>query len=273
MSTRIESTAGRRLHLTRVAVGRYLTVLLGVLVAYYVTLPLVPWETVRPGSPLGQSVGILAALLLLGAAAFSPAKRWRGFLRYPPGWMDAHIVLGGLAAWLAFAHAAGRFTRAPGWILLAIVGLMLLGVYGRLVALRLHYRGFATPAAFEPAVAGTAPGLAELASRKRALVDRLDPGAVEGTFSLTLGHWMRHPLLAWRFQRLALAEERLVYERRGLEGGLAFWLRRNWRLVHMSLAALALLGIAAHTVVTLFFADYAAATAGEPEVYWWHFRR
>lgn len=273
MSTELTGIVRRRWRLTLPTVRRYLAVLVGLLVAYYVVLPFLPWEVVRPGSPLGQSIGIVAALLFLGAAAFSPAKRLRGLVRYPPAWMDAHLAIGGLAALLAFVHAAGRFTRAPGWILLAIVGLVALGVYGRLIALRLHYRGFATPAAFQPAARDVAAPLAALAAQKRTLLAQLDPQAFEGTFSLTLGHWLRHPRLAWRFQRLAWQEERLVYARRELDGGLALWLRRNWRLVHMTLAGLVLVGIAAHVVVTLFFADYAAHAAGEPDVYWWHFRR
>lgn len=273
METHVGHAARRRPRLTRGGVGRYLLALLAALLLYYAALPFLPWTAVRPGSPFGQSIGIVAALLFVGAAAFSPAKRVRGLLRYPPQWMDAHIIVGGLAALLAFVHAAGRFTRAPGWILLAIVGLLLLGLYGRLVALRLHYRGFATPAAFQPAAPDAAAPLAQLAARKRALVARLAPDASEGTFSLALADWLRHPRLAWRFQRLAWEEERLVYARRGLEGGLALWLRRNWRLAHMTLAVLTLVGIAAHVVVTLFFAAYAAATAGEPDIYWWHFRR
>ncbi|MBI4504500.1 MAG: hypothetical protein HY691_03110 [Chloroflexi bacterium] len=273
MSTHVGDLARRRPRLTRVAVGRYLLALLAALVLYYAVLPFLPWEAVRPGSALGQSLGIVAGLLFLAAAAFSPAKRIRGLLHYPPIWMDAHILVGGLAALLAFVHAAGRVTRAPGWILLAIVGLLLLGIYGRLVALRLHYRGFATPAAFQPASPDAAAALSTLVAQKRALVAQLAPAAAEGTFSLSPAHWLRHPALAWRFQLLAWVEERQVYQRRGLEGGLALWLRRNWRLVHMSFALLTLLGIAAHVVVTLFFADYAAAAAGEPDVYWWHFRR
>jgi hypothetical protein len=107
--------------------------------------------------------------------------------------------------------------------------------------------------------------------RKHALLARLAPGADEGTFALALGHWALQPLRALRYYALSLEERRRM---RGLAaagyqsemGALERW----WRLGHLLLAWLVVLGLLAHVVTTVFFAQWAA---GEREVYWWHLGR
>jgi hypothetical protein len=47
-------------------------------------------------------------------------------------------------------------------------------------------------------------------------------------------------------------------------------LERGWRVAHLALAWLAVLGLLAHAVTTLFFAQWAA---GDREVYWWYLRK
>jgi hypothetical protein len=47
-------------------------------------------------------------------------------------------------------------------------------------------------------------------------------------------------------------------------------LERVWRVGHLVLAWLAILGLLAHVVTTLFFAEFAAWGR---EIYWWHIRK
>ena len=46
-------------------------------------------------------------------------------------------------------------------------------------------------------------------------------------------------------------------------------LGRWWRIGHLALAGLAVVGLVAHVVTVLFFAQWAA---GDRPVYWWHVR-
>jgi hypothetical protein len=48
------------------------------------------------------------------------------------------------------------------------------------------------------------------------------------------------------------------------------WSERVWRVGHLGLAWLAILGLLAHVVTTVFFAEFAA---GGREIYWWHLRK
>jgi hypothetical protein len=45
---------------------------------------------------------------------------------------------------------------------------------------------------------------------------------------------------------------------------------RWWRVDHLVLAWLAVVGLMAHVATTLFFAQWAA---GQREVYWWYIRK
>jgi len=55
----------------------------------------------------------------------------------------------------------------------------------------------------------------------------------------------------------------------GYQSEMSAW-DRWWRVGHLVLAWLAVLGLVAHVVTTLFFAQWAA---GDREVYWWYIRR
>jgi hypothetical protein len=58
-------------------------------------------------------------------------------------------------------------------------------------------------------------------------------------------------------------------EAAGYHARMAVW-ERVWRVGHLVPAWLAVLGLVAHIVTTIFFAEFAA---GGREVYWWHLRR
>ena len=97
---------------------------------------------------------------------------------------------------------------------------------------------------------------------KQALLEILEPTASEALFSPALRHWFRHPVLSFRYLRLAEQEADLIGARQQ-SGFLLQWSRR----IHMLLAVLFITGLIAHIVTVLFFAGYAA---GDGPITWWH---
>ena len=97
---------------------------------------------------------------------------------------------------------------------------------------------------------------------KQLILGRLDPTAAEALFSPNLKHWLTHPLLSLRYQRLISMEADMVGSRQSA-GLVMAWSRR----LHMLAAVLFYLGLISHVVVVLFFAGYAA---GDGEIDWWH---
>ncbi len=188
-----------------------------------------------------------------------------------PWWHQLHLLLGLLGGSMAVLHSAGRLGKAPTLVLLAALGIMALGLYGRLLAGRLAYRGFAgDPGVFLPADTARPRAALPLIKEKERLLSALEPRASEGTFSLTPGHWLRHPVASAGFALLALQEEQLVLRMRSLSWSPVLLLQRYWRFLHLLLVALLLLGVLAHSIMVLFFAGY-IAEGSEP--YWWYIRR
>jgi hypothetical protein len=104
--------------------------------------------------------------------------------------------------------------------------------------------------------------LRRLIAEKEQLLERLHPGAREGTFSVTLPHWLRSPRLAAAYVRLAREESRVIGRRSALDARQAWW-----RPLHLALAWIFVLGIAIHVVTVTFFAGYVAD--GKP-ITWWY---
>jgi hypothetical protein len=107
--------------------------------------------------------------------------------------------------------------------------------------------------------------------KKRSLLTTIEPAGREGTFALALSHWAAHPWRAARYYALSLEERRRMRALgaagyRSAMGACERW----WRVGHLVLAWLAVLGLLAHVITTLFFAQWAA---GNREVYWWHLRK
>ena len=97
---------------------------------------------------------------------------------------------------------------------------------------------------------------------KQRILQRLDKNASEALFSPNLKHWLRHPLLSLRYQRLISIEANMVGARQSA-GLVMAWSRR----LHMLVASLFYLGLISHVIVVLFFAGYAA---GGDEITWWY---
>jgi hypothetical protein len=218
------------------------------------------WST--PGSTELYLTGVLGALLLLVSMVFVVVKR-SGRGQVAPAWFVAHVVCGALGTVLVVVHSAGFLRRPPALLLLALLGLIVLGVWARV---RLSARMAATFATKQRAFAAAGPesraALAAVIERKRALLAALDPSAREATFSPTLAHWIRSPRESLRYARLVREENGLVGTRAsvGLEQA---W----WRPLHLALAYLFVLGLVIHVITVTFFAGY---VAGGGPITWWH---
>jgi hypothetical protein len=236
--------------------------------AYAVLAPRIARFDPRPGAPVGQTLGVVAAGLMLATLLYLPAKRGDTITVANRRLVLAHIILGVTGAGVAVAHSRLVVAHPPILVLLAFLGLLVTGVYGRVVASRRLGPSFGRGGhPFRPA-ADAPPSLHSLMQRKRGLLAGIEPGGDEGTFSLTLGHWARQPLRAVRYYGLSLVERRQMraLAAAGYQSEMGA-LERWWRLGHLALAWLVVLGLLAHVVTTLCFAQWAA---GDREVYWWH---
>lgn len=218
------------------------------------------WST--PGSPELYIAGVLGALLLLVSMVFVVVKR-SGHGALAPAWFIAHIVCGTLGTVLVVIHSAGFLRRPPALLFLALLALIVLGVWARV---RLSGRMAATFATkqrgFAPVAQKDRAALAAVIERKRALLASLDSVAQEATFSPTLVHWVRSPRASAQYASLVREENGLVGTRASV-GAQQAW----WRPLHLALAYLFVLGIAIHVITVTFFAGYVAG--GEP-ITWWH---
>jgi hypothetical protein len=232
------------------------------IVAWFVARPWLPEPWRVPGSPALYVTGVAGAALLLVPAAFALAKRG-GSSRDPVGWFNAHIVCSSLGAVLIAIHSAGYLRRPPALLLLAILALAAIGVWARVRGSRRMAATFASKApAFSVPDTATRERLKDVISAKRRLLADLDPQAQEGTFSVTLAHWLHAPRLALGYHRLAREEAWLLGTRRAA-GLQQAW----WRPLHMALAWIFVAGVAIHVVTVTFFAGYVAD--GGP-INWWH---
>ena len=218
------------------------------------------WRT--PGSPELYIAGVLGTLLLLVSMVFVVVKR-SGHGSHAPAWFIAHILCGTLGTALVVVHSAGFLRRPPALLLLALLGLIVLGVWARV---RLSARMAATfstkQRAFAPVPQGGHSPLAAVIERKRALLASLDPTAREATFSPTLAHWIRSPRASLRYAHLVHEENSLIGTRASV--GLA---QAWWRPLHLLLAYVFMLGLVMHVIVVTFFAGY---VAGDEPITWWH---
>jgi hypothetical protein len=239
--------------------------------AYAVAGPwLFPYDA-RPGAPVGQTLGVIAGCLMITTLLYLPAKRTETMKTPNRQLVLVHVILGVLGAGVALAHSRLVVTQPPILVLLAFLGLLATGLYGRLIASRRFGPTFGRGGnPFRPAD-GHPGELVGFIEKKRRLLTHLDDRAREATFTLLPRHWLRHPARALRYYVLSLEERRRMrrldaagYEAR--VGGL----ERFWRVSHLLLAWCAVLGLLAHVATTLFFAEFAA---GGREIYWWYLRR
>jgi len=241
---------------------RLTTAAAGAIAAWFALRPWLAPAWREPGSPELYLTGVAGALLLLVPAAFALAKRG-GTSRDPRAWFNAHVGCSLAGAVLIAVHSGGFLRRPPALLLAAIVALAALGVWARLRGARRMAATFASKThTFAPPDTATRLRLKELISKKRTLLARLDPGANEGTFSVTLPCLLRKPRLALAYLRLAHEESRLLGTR-GAAGAAQAW----WRPLHMALAWLFVLGVAIHVLTVTLFAGYVAG--GKP-ITWWY---
>jgi signal transduction histidine kinase len=239
--------------------------------AYALLAPWIVRYDARPGAPVGQVLGVIAAGLMIATLLYLPAKRSEMLGAPNRRLVLAHIVLGLIGAGVALAHSRLIVQHPPILVLLAFLGLLVTGLYGRVIASRRMGPTFGRGGnPFRPAV-GPPESLRALMRKKRGLLARLEPAASEGTFALALSHWTRQPLYAVRYYALTLDERRRM-RALGAAGYRSEMgaLERGWRVAHLVLAWLAVLGLLAHVVTTLFFAQWAA---DDREVYWWYLRK
>jgi hypothetical protein len=231
-------------------------------VGWMALLPDLPHALHAPGSPTLQSVAILGAALLLVPVAYALAKR-SPRTRAPAAWASAHALAALAGGVLVSVHAAGRLLEPPALLLLNLLALMALGLWARIGGARRMANTFATKhsafTAADPELRGRLAGV--IADKRRALA-ALDAGATEGTFSVTLGHWLAHPGAARRYAALARKEAQLMGQRASV-GRVQAW----WRVLHLLLALVFVLGLAVHVILVTFFAGWVADGG---EVYWWH---
>lgn len=241
---------------------RLIATALVTIAAWFAVRPWLPEMWRVPGSPALYLTGVCGTALLLVPAVFTLAKR-SGVSRHPVGWFNAHVRCALLGAVLVAIHSGGAIRNAPALLLLAIVGLVTLGVWARIRGAQRMAATFASkgPGFYAPDAA-TRERLRTLLAAKQRLLSELDPQAREATFSVTLAHLMRAPWRALAYQRLARVEARLLGTRHRV-GRAQAW----WRPLHLALAWIFALGVLTHVIVVTFFAGYAAH--GGP-ITWWH---
>jgi len=224
----------------------------------------------RPGSPVGQSVGIIAAVLLVGSLGYVLVRRSDARETSKPRAQLLHAVVGSVGVGLAIVHSHAYLREWSALVFLAALGLLATGLYGRILSPQRVGRAFgreAVPFGFA-ADARPDPRLGAILKEKQKLAGILSGGRTpEGQFVLRVEHWRTRPSQAWRYQRLAATERALLARHPRSARALVPAPERWWRRLHLVFALLFGLGIVAHVVTTVFFAGY---VADGREVYWWH---
>lgn len=234
-----------------------------VIIALIVTLS--PFMPERPGSPIAQWAAAIGVTALLAPMFFSLLKR-SGLSASPPFWFVTHVLSACIGVYFVLFHAAnGNWLSPPGAVLILMLFLIIQGAFLRVsVSARFSHlfarnsiaSGFAKPALLDR------EKLQVLIEYKQVILTQLDPNASEALFSPNLKHWLIHPLLSLRYQRLISMESDMIGARQSA-GLVVAWSRR----LHMIAASLFYLGLIAHVIVVIFFAGYAA---GDGEINWWY---
>ena len=233
----------------------------GAAVVYLGLLFVLPDAAKTPGNKLSYLFGVVSFALLTVPLGFFICKRTHTIRA--PRWYVLHVGASVAGLLAAVIHSAGHWWSAPGLLFVALFGLIASGAYARLRVSRDKAATFGRKlGGFALAPGGNREAIRDLIAEKTAILTRLEPAATEGVFSVRLGHWLRHPVLAWRYQRCANAEIRFTGALHGLPPTQV-----RWRRVHMALAAVFAVGLLIHVVVVTFFAGYAADYG---PIHWWH---
>lgn len=228
-------------------------------------IALSPVIQIKPASTTAQWAALFGLIALLVPMLFSITKR-SGLSENPPFWFITHVVCACIGVlFILFHAAAGDWLSPPGMVLALMLFLVIQGAFLRISISSRFAHLFARSAVaggFGPAKKFNKQHLQALIERKQKLLTKLDNSATEALFSPNLGHWMRHPLLTLRYQKLIAEEAGMI----GARASAGFWLAWS-RRIHMIAAALFFIGLIAHVIIVLFFAGYAA---GEGEIDWWY---
>lgn len=180
------------------------------LVGFFLLQPYLPkpWQT--PGSTPLYLVGVAGAALLLVSMVFVLVKR-TGRGGSPVAWFVAHVFAASAGTVFVVIHSAGFLRRPPALLFLVILGLIVLGVWARVRLARRMSATFGTKHQnFRPLDTTRRAALQAIITQKQDILRTLDPDAREGTFSVTLAHWLRKPGAAMAYARLVRAENRLM---------------------------------------------------------------
>ena len=215
-----------------------------------------------PGSPVLYSFGVVGSLFLSVSIVFLFLKR-TSVSRKPVFWFNCHVVTAVIGSVLVTIHSSGYVRYAPALLLLALLALTLLGIYARFYISKKNAKIFASKIQiFHNLNADDKEKIKIIIEKKEKLLFSIEPCSTEGTFSLNLKHWFKHPIFSIQFYSLVRKEN--SYIRKNFEHS---FLIRFWRSIHIALSVVFFLGLIAHIVVVTFFAAYVSDSS---DIYWWH---
>lgn len=244
-------------------------------VAGRVRHPLHVWF--KPSGYVGQTAGILAALLFLFMWLYSLRKRvrWLAFAGTLGSWLDVHIFVGLVLPLLGAVHAAWRFEGVIGLGYAAMLGVSASGVAGRYLYVRiprarsgLELTGDETRRQRDALTEQLSQTLGNTKVDVHGLVQGLDPGTADvGKGSVVLAMVRddlarRRAVRTFRRQlknadratvrqacRLARRQLALRQQTRMLDA--THRLFRYWHVAHKPIAITALLALTVHIAVVV----------------------
>ncbi len=219
-----------------------------------------PWH--MPGSSVLYIFGVVGSLFLSVSIVFLFLKRAH-VSKKPVFWFNCHVVTAIIGSVLVTIHSSGKMGYAPALLLVALLGLTLLGIFARFYISKRNAEIFASKVQIFQTLNRDDKGKVEqIIQRKEELLFSIEPETKEGTFSLSLKHWCKYPIFSIRFYNLVCKEN--SYIRKKFEHG---FLIRFWRSIHISLSIIFFLGLVAHIIVVTFFAGY---VSDGTDIYWWY---
>jgi len=189
---------------------------------------------------------LLGAVLFITSFLYSLIRRTAVFSQSKGIWSDLHILVGSAGISLIIVHSGGIFLSLTGFLTVALVLLFFLGLNLRFITPHQGHRSFDSRIHLFLHPAGNAETLKNLIQAKEALLRRIDPRAVEGTFGLGLQDWVRNPWRAARYLWLVMAEKRLVRQMCGHPLDYLRFSHGLSRSIHIALAVAVVIGFLLH---------------------------
>jgi putative YpdA family bacillithiol system oxidoreductase len=234
-------------------------------------------DRLRPVSPWGHGLGIVAGGFMLSSFLYSLRKRWRPLkgIATMRSWLTFHLFTGSMAALFVLFHAAFRYqSQLAGASLITLLAVALSGVIGRYLygMVRPWDEDSAQVYHPEPAARGRLEELAAAADSGsvplRAILERAFAPLSRTSFSLRTAFSelrLRRRLLRdlrrvrwafrnpWDYERFESGLQDVMFQRSGAFVPLAAKrLLSSWRVVHVALAIWLVLAVAAHVAFAWF---------------------